>query len=170
MRVEMLAALKRPRVGAVAKIENQCVGREGLQARAPADCGLEKCRVFRQRRVGIAGTRAEQMAPEDKRAAVHVANKKTLMELRGAAPKFPSIQVEEGRSRQPRDVGGAGQQWRDLGGEPIGRIPIVIVPVRDDRAAGKLAGAIALGPDVHLLADMDMADTRIARKIVARSE
>ena len=51
------------------------------------------------------------------------------------------------------DVAAAAQHPADLDRQPIRCLPVVVVPVHDDRSPTEVAGEISLGAEDHPLAD-----------------
>ncbi len=151
----------------MSEIEEKLAGGDRLQSRAAADGSVEKRGVLGERGVGIAGQPFEDVAPVGEGSAMHVTHKQAVMHLGRASPELPTIELKKARIAETGDVGGIGQQRRDLGAEAVRGIPVVIVPMDDDGATRQLAGAVALGADTQSLLRVDVADSRIDGQIVA---
>ena len=69
------------------------------------------------------------------------------MELGAAAPEPPAGQIEHQTAAEPGDVGLPVGDGGDLAAEALRSVPVVVVPVGHDLAAGQVAGLVAHGPD-----------------------
>ena len=101
--------------------------------------------VFAHIDVGKGGAAPELLAVAE-RSAAHPGRAPVVHVLPGT-PSFGRI---EEHLVQAADVSALPQQGLDLGTEPTRGHPVVIVPVRDQLAAGQLAGNVALGAQRQL--------------------
>ena len=73
-----------------------------------------------------------------------VADEHSAVNSLARAPETPGGQFEHKRIFKTGEFSLAREQRRDLTTQPARRVPVVIVPVRDDSAARFLAGSISL--------------------------
>ena len=91
-----------------------------------------------------------------------VADEQAAVELGPTAPEAPVGQVEHETSPEAGDVGLTAQDGGHLTAQPLGAVPVVVVPVGHDLAPGQTAGLVAHHPDAAgALAGGDMADPGI---------
>ena len=78
---------------------------------------------------------------------MHIADKQTLMQFRPCCPELTRRQFEHESILEPGQIRLSEKNRGHLIAQPIGRIPVVVVPVRDDFSLGMLAGKISFSSD-----------------------
>ena len=88
--------------------------------------------------------------------------------LRGVdvAPGVRAHQIVKEQVVRAAHVGAAAGERLDLPAKPVRRIPVVVVPVRDESAARPLAGKVAFGADGEPSSETVVADALVGRKQV----
>jgi hypothetical protein len=147
----------------VPDVDEQIIGGEALETGASVHGRHQEVGVFAQ----IAGRVARRMSPD--RAPVHQGAASDILEEharvqgRTAAPQFPCFELEEPVRAQPGDVGGSAADWRHLLSQARRRIPVVIVPLRDDRTARLAHSKVSFGAHRQPGRHSHTAHARIAR-------
>lgn len=167
-RVEEDAAGEAPRVAAVAHVDEQIVVGQRRQAGALGERGAQEVGVLAQVAGRIADVAPPHLAAIDQRAAGDVVDEHARVQGRAARPQGPRLELEEAVGAQRRDVGGAAQDGLELAAQPRRRVPVVVVPLGDDVAAGLRHPEVALGAQRHARGHPARADGRRAGRDVGK--
>ena len=154
----------RPAVRAVAHVQEAAVGGHLGQPRPTAHGALEERRVLGEPAQRVAHPLLPQPPRKHERAAAGVVREQAAMQLGARRPEAPGLEIEGERPAQGADVRLAGQQRLELRGQPVGTVPVVVVPLGDDRAPRGRAPAVALGSYALAALQAQVPDAVIGRQ------
>ncbi len=142
--VDVAAAFEPPGVSRMADIEVQPFVGELRETASLSQRALQEGRVLAERAVGVAREVLPDVAAVDEGAAADALGAQARVQVRGARPELPALEIEERDRRERHDVGRPEQKWLHLRSQSRGVVPVVVVPMRDDGSACELAGEVEL--------------------------
>jgi hypothetical protein len=83
------------------------------------------------------------------------------MQLGGAAPKHPAIELEEERIVKSGNVGMVIENWFNLCRDTIRPVPVIVVPMHYDLTTRRVASCVAHSANRAVLFHTKMAYTRV---------